>query len=147
MCANIRRRPVLKVQKIVMHYKSKVIPTFWHGITSESCILYFPGVPPAIFHPNLFAAYRHVGQECCDWFSEVGTRAGQPTKLSRAVGASGHTHRASSTLPLSTTLLLSFVVSSISVRGAFSLGPRLRYEPKWGHRATHTGHLASCPCL
>ena len=28
----------------------------------------------------MFGAYRHVGQECCDWFSEVWTRAGQPTK-------------------------------------------------------------------
>ena len=63
---------------------------------------------PALFHPNLFGAYRHVGQECCDWFSEVGTRAGQPTKLNRAGGASGHTHRASGIMPLP-LVLLSFV--------------------------------------
>lgn len=82
--------------------------------------------PPAIFHPNLFGAYRHVGQECCDWFSEVGTRAGQPTKPSRPEGASGHTHRGHLLLwqPVQPVLLhystlpLSFV-SSISVRGPF----------------------------
>ena len=47
----------------------------------NSVFLTFLAASRAIFHPNLFGAYRHVAwQECCDWFSEVWTRAGQPTK-------------------------------------------------------------------
>ena len=45
---------------------------------------------PALFHPNLFGAYRHVGQECCDWFSEVGTLHRQPTKLGGSGGIGPH---------------------------------------------------------
>ena len=87
---------------------------------------------PALFHPNLFGAYRHVGQECCDWFSEVGTLHRQPTKLGGSGGIGPHSEGiaysgimpCTSTSTATTHSTLSFV-SSISVRGPF-------------HSATHT---------
>ena len=85
---------------------------------------------PALFHPNLFGAYRHVGQECCDWFSEVGTLHRQPTKLGGSGGIGPHSEGIAysgimpSTSTATTHSTLSFV-SSISVRGPF-------------HSATHT---------
>ena len=103
----------MKAQRKIRNPRSFQLSGIASQVNPEFSTFLASPPPPAIFHPNLFGAYRHVGQECCDWFSEVGTRAGQPTKPSRPVGASGHTHRASGIMPLP-LVLLSFV-SPISV--------------------------------
>ena len=107
---------------------------------------------PALFHPNLFAAYRHVGQECCDWFSEVGTLHRQPTKLGGSGGIGPHSEGiaysgimpCTSTSTATTHSTLSFV-SSISVRRQISrdkLCARRPADKGWG--ASH-GHFGQYP--